>query len=472
MTAPPAPRYFAIFGSMRTGSNLLERTLHQYKSLIGLGELFNQHFIGKPKQTEAFGATLAERNLDPVGFLEKVIAAHPGQIPGFRIFDGHDARMLDHAARDPHCARIVLSRDPVDSFVSQRIAQETDQWMLRKEENRRLAKIRFDPEEFETYRARLEDHYARVRRAMRAAGRPAFEIAYDDLLDVDVLNGAARYAGANEEKTDVAEKIARQNPAALADKLTNPEAAAPYARTGHVSPASPRPRFRALDDLIVSRGVELVFAPAPGALDNAATKFIEGVETAVGAGDKALVQGLKQAQAERRRRRGAFVFSIVRHPATRLRDVFERLVLQSGASPFGDVREALVRDYGAPDAAICLTSRDAAGESFDAFMRFVEDSLANRAAAPLHPAWAPQATLLAAYGEVCPIDFIARAERIEADAAYVLQRLGVEDDGALASALRAEAEAPSLIEMTEAREAAARHVHALDFNRLGFGAIG
>ena len=40
------PRYFAIFGAMRTGSNLLERTLASYDGLRTEGELFNPGFIG------------------------------------------------------------------------------------------------------------------------------------------------------------------------------------------------------------------------------------------------------------------------------------------------------------------------------------------------------------------------------------------------------------------------------------------
>ncbi|MEO1611677.1 MAG: nodulation protein NodH, partial [Pseudomonadota bacterium] len=112
------PRYFAILGAMRTGSNLLERTLNDYDGLVGLGELFNPAFIGGPEKTEAFGWTLEARNRDPLGFLEAVIAAHPGETPGFRIFNGHDGRVLDHVVRDADCARILLTRDHLDSHLS------------------------------------------------------------------------------------------------------------------------------------------------------------------------------------------------------------------------------------------------------------------------------------------------------------------------------------------------------------------
>ncbi|MEM8753519.1 MAG: nodulation protein NodH, partial [Pseudomonadota bacterium] len=265
------PRYFAILGAMRTGSNLLERTLAGCEGLVALGELFNPAFLGRPGRTEGFGATLAERDRDPIGFLEKAIAAHPGDVPGFRLFGGHDPRVIDHVARDPDCARIVLTRDPLQSFLSLAIARETGQWMLGARENRRLAKVAFDGAAFEAYRGRLEDHYGRIRRATRAAGLTAFDIDYEELGELPIVAGAARHAGARAAMTRLDHPIARQNPPDPAHKVTNPEALAPYlagpspARAG---PAAPPPRFEARDELRVAPGAGALYAPLPGARDD------------------------------------------------------------------------------------------------------------------------------------------------------------------------------------------------------------
>ncbi|MGB0854525.1 MAG: hypothetical protein ACPGSI_14620, partial [Pikeienuella sp.] len=83
----PDHKYFAIFGAMRTGSNLLEYTLDSYRGLTGVGELFNDAFVGKPNGDPYLGVSLAERNRDPLGFLADVIEAEKG-VPGFRIFPG------------------------------------------------------------------------------------------------------------------------------------------------------------------------------------------------------------------------------------------------------------------------------------------------------------------------------------------------------------------------------------------------
>ena len=87
-------RYFTIFASMRTGSNLLERTLGSYAGLRAEGELFNAHFIGQPGRTAHLGRGLHHRDEDPAGFLADVIREAAPDIPGFRLFDGHAPKML------------------------------------------------------------------------------------------------------------------------------------------------------------------------------------------------------------------------------------------------------------------------------------------------------------------------------------------------------------------------------------------
>ena len=459
-----APRYFAIFGVMRTGSNLLERTLDRHEKLVALGELYNPAFIGGPGEETAFGATIEDRNRDPVGFLEKVIAAHPGQIPGFRIFMGHDRRMLDHAARDPVCARIVLTRDPVDSFLSLKIAQQTQQWMVRKAENRRLAKVEFNADEFADYEARLLAHYDGVRQTMRAAGAPWFEVAYDDLSDLATLNGAARYAGADDAMEAVEPRILRQNPPRAEDKVTNPEALAEYLSTRSAATPARKasPQFTALRSMLVARGVEAICAPIPGVADAALRDFLMRAQ-ALSGGDDKLVEGLKGKQIERRRGRGSFVFSLIRHPADRIRDVYMRFVF-GGEAPEGleRLRATLIADYGAPADMTAETG-------FDAFLDFVGDAIAGRIAAPYHPAFAPQSDLLAAYAAETAVDFVARAETIAEDAAWIAGKLGHGDRGeALVSALEAALIPPETPAMTPERETRVREIFAKDYGRLGY----
>jgi hypothetical protein len=62
---------------------------------------------------------------------------------------GPRPRVLDHCLADPRCAKVVLARNPVDSYVSLKIARKTGQWWLGDVRTARSATARFDAEEFD-----------------------------------------------------------------------------------------------------------------------------------------------------------------------------------------------------------------------------------------------------------------------------------------------------------------------------------
>ncbi|MGB1212279.1 MAG: sulfotransferase family 2 domain-containing protein [Pikeienuella sp.] len=469
----PDHKYFAIFGAMRTGSNLLEYTLDSYRGLTGVGELFNDAFVGKPNGDPYLGVSLAERNRDPLGFLADVIEAEKG-VPGFRIFPGHDAQAMDHAARDPACAKIILRRSPVDSFISLQIAKKTGQWMLKKEENRRLVKVHFDIAAFEDYRDELAAHYAALRRKMHLAGQVPFEISYEDLRDVDVINGLARFIGAKEQLKAAPQKIQRQNPPAWEDKVSNADELRSYigvAPAKTVFDTAP-PRFVATEKLVASRGFSLIYAPVPGAGAEAIRSFIREAETQAGVSGKPLANGLNEAHIARRRRRGGFAFSFIRHPALRALDVFQRRFVATGEGTFPSILEVLIQRYGAPDAAKMFEDRAAFGVGFDAFIAFIADNLAGRTSVREDPSWASQVALLAAFAREAPVDFTGRCERAVEDITYVLSRLGVDDPhGALARKTADELTVTAGEVITPARERRLLEIYAEDYARLGYSPL-
>ena len=154
----------------------------------------------------------------------RLIGAIKGQsqgIGGFRFFHDHDPRVLDTMLDDPRCAKIVLTRNPVDSYVSWKIAQATGQWKLTNVKRRRDSTVRFDAEEFEGHLARLQAFQLLLLNRLQTGGQTAFHIGYDDLQSVEVMNGLARYLGcaARLEALDAALKP--QNPEPLEAKVEN-----------------------------------------------------------------------------------------------------------------------------------------------------------------------------------------------------------------------------------------------------------
>ena len=115
--------YFIVFAEMRTGSNFLEANLNAFDGIECHGEAFNPHFIGYPNKDNILGVSQAQRDAN-ANHLIDTIKAHSDGLGGFRYFHDHDPRVLDIALSDPRCAKIVLTRNPVDSYVSWKIAHQ------------------------------------------------------------------------------------------------------------------------------------------------------------------------------------------------------------------------------------------------------------------------------------------------------------------------------------------------------------
>ena len=133
---------FVIFAEMRTGSNFLESNLDQFPGLQCYGEAFNPYFMVSPQTEELFGITVAMRDANPMLLLERMKSETEG-LPGFRFFHDHDPRMFNALIDDPRCAKIILTRNPVEAYVSRRIAMATDQWQLSDQSDARKERARF-----------------------------------------------------------------------------------------------------------------------------------------------------------------------------------------------------------------------------------------------------------------------------------------------------------------------------------------
>ncbi|MEL6680503.1 MAG: nodulation protein NodH, partial [Pseudomonadota bacterium] len=340
------PRYFVIYGVMRTGSNLLERSLAQYDGIVCHGELFNAAFIGSANRERFVGMDVAERDAHPIGFLNRMVDRSGDDLPGFRLFHDHDPRVVAHTLADRSCLKIVLRRPALESYISLKIARKTDQWLIGNVRARRSATVRFDAGEFAAYRAATEQFYGEVRRRLQAAGQTAFELSYDDVQSLEVLNGLARFLGSEQERESLEDTILRQNPGPLSEKVENyDEMVAALGTAGAVAEEATGPTG-GLKHFTASATRPLLYAAIPGGPNRAVRHWLNEMDEADADAPPLRFENRKALTDWQAARPDHVAFTIVRHPVARAYDVFERRILPGASRDFPVVRAALRTAWG------------------------------------------------------------------------------------------------------------------------------
>ena len=415
--------YFAIVAGMRTGSNLLEELLAAHPQISCHGELFNPHFVGEPDKDDALGISRRARDEDP-GRLLAAVSIVPDRIGGFRIFDGHDERAIEAVLANPRCAKIVLTRNPAESYVSLKIARQTGQWWLGDLGSARRARVRFDPEEFARFLDETAAFRQRVRRALQTTGQTAFQIDYDDLGDAEVISGLYAFLGVDPLPRPRRTRTKAQNPDPLSAKVTNPQTMRvalsrldPF-QTDRI-PDFEVPRGAGVASYRVAAGAPVLFQP----VGLVARDEVDGWLAAI-SGGRAPEHGLGQQplRAWMRRHPGHRRIAVVEHPLTRVHDAFVRVILPTGLPDYEELRHILVRNHRVPlpdDPADPGYDEAAHRRAFLAFLGFVRGNLGGQTGLRPDPAWASQTVLLQAMCRFAAPDVVIRRE----DLARALDRL-------------------------------------------------
>ncbi len=406
--------YFVIFAEMRTGSNFLETNLNAFEGITCHGEAFNPHFIGYPNRTEILGLTQAQRDEEPA----RLIGAIKGQtegIGGFRYFHDHDPRVLDLVIDDPRCAKIVLTRNPIDSYVSWKIAKATGQWKLTNVKRRRDSTVLFDADEFEQHLADLQAFQVMLLNRLQTAGQTAFYVHYDDLQSVEVMNGLARYLGCAARLEALDASLKPQNPEPLESKVENFEEMTRALARQDMFDLSRSPNFEprrgaAVPGFVTGARAPLLYMPlhsGPVAEVCAWLAALDGVAV------EDLPTKLNQSALRRwmRRKPGHRRFTVLRHPVARAHAAFCDKVLIKGPGCYRDIRRTLRQAYklpipgGWPDEGYDLVAHRAA---FVAFLAFLKANLAGQTALRVDAHWATQAALIEGMAQFGAPDVILR----------------------------------------------------------------
>jgi hypothetical protein len=451
---------------MRTGSNFLEANLNALAGVSCLGEVFNPHFIGKKDQTEMFGVDLALRDQDPRVLLRRLRDRTEG-LAGFRYFHDHDPRILPDLLEDPACAKIILTRNPVDSYVSWKIAQATGQWKLTNAKNLKTGQARFNAVEFEAHMEALQAFQIRLMHGLQTSGQTAFYIDYEDIQDVDVLNGLAKWLGVEARLEAPDDKLKKQNPEELDEKVTNfPEMEGALARLDRFN-LSRTPNFEprrppAIPSFVAVEAAGLLYMPVRSGPEAHVQAWMVRLGRGGLVGD--FVQ--KTLRQWKKGNPGHRSFTVLRHPLLRAHQAF---LTQIVSGKLAEHRQSLIRTQQAdlPPPGQPFLDLAQHRECFAAFLRYAKLSVAGQMGQRVAPHWASQTAILQGFAGFQGPDLVLREDRLAEGLAFLAAEVGLTETPA-APVDRAAVEALEAI-WQPAFEDAAEEAWGRDYIGFGFG---
>jgi LPS sulfotransferase NodH len=405
---------FVVFAEMRTGSNFLEANLNAFDGVSCHGEAFNPHFIGYPKNDPILGVDHSTRDKDP----EKLLAAvrdDTSHLSGFRYFHDHDPRVFDGIMDDRTCAKIILTRNPVESYVSWKIAQATGQWKLTDVKAHKTAQAEFDGSEFAAHLEALQAFQVTLLNRLQISGQTAFYVAYEDLQSVEVMNGLAAYLGVEARLDALDKNLKKQNPSPISSKVSNYDAMLgalsqldrfDLTRTPNFEPR----RGPNVPAYVAAAETPLLYLPLrSGPQENVLAWLadLDGVDQA----DLLTKMSQKDLRQWKRRNIGHRSFTVLRHPVQRAHDAFCRHVLTTGKGSYTQLRNIMIRRYKMPipvDGPNEDYDLAAHRTAFSAFLKFLKGNLSGQTAIRVDAAWCTQAQAITGFGEFCLPDRIIR----------------------------------------------------------------
>ncbi|WP_372571510.1 sulfotransferase domain-containing protein [Ruegeria jejuensis] len=434
---PAAFDYFIVFAEMRTGSNFLEANLNALPGITSYGEAFNPHFIGGPKYSDILNISQEARDRDPLSLIA-AIRDVPGTLGGFRYFHDHDPRILEHALSDPRCAKIILTRNPLDSYVSWKIARATKQWQLTNIKRRKEAKAKFDGQEFLDHVETIQSFQVTLLNALQKTGQTAFYLDYEDLQDVEVLNGLAAWLGVKGRLKELDQSLVRQNPDPVEAKVSNPKGMAKalakldrfnLTRTPNFEPR----RGPTVPNYVLGAETPLMFMPVAGGPDGLVRHWMAALDDVSegnltsGANQKAIRRWMRDRPEHRR-------FTLVCHPLARAHTVFCRKILATEQGSYLRIRRILRDHYKLPlpqEAPDDRYTKEDHRAAFEAFLGFLRLNLAGQTSIRVDGSWGSQTETLAGFASFALPDMVLREDDIQAQLPALARQLGHPDPPAL-----------------------------------------
>jgi hypothetical protein len=352
----------------------------------------------------------------------------------------------------------------LESYVSWKIAQATDQWKLTNARRLKTAKVRFDVPEFIQHLQEIQAFQLLLMHSLQTTGQTAFYLDYEDLGSVEVMNGLAAFLGVEARLKSLDDTLKKQNPGPIEDKLENPEALAEAIAAidvfnlGRTPSFEPR-RAAGIPTAMATTKAPLLFFPIRSGPEAPIRDWFAGL------GD--VLEGFEQKSLRQWKRGhpGHRSFTVIRHPLLRAHVAFRRKILMAEAP---DLRRVLINGFlaelqppGEPFATV-----EAERAAFLIFLNYARLALGGQTGARVDPSLASQTAVLQGFAAFQPLDLVIREDRLTEGLAFLAAETGMSPPSGRAPD---PAEAALFSIYDETLEAAAAEAYARDYLGFGFG---
>jgi hypothetical protein len=169
--------------------------------------------------------TIGERDRDPLGFLERVWAADLGHSHvGFKMTHRQNEAALDAVLHDAGVRKLVLRRENrLRTYVSQRIAEELDEWEVYREADlvSDRPRVHVDVAALRESIAVDDAYYGQVEHVLAATGQRYLRVSYERLVADDERTRVLEFLGLPEPAATLCVRSVRQNAGSLRELVTN-----------------------------------------------------------------------------------------------------------------------------------------------------------------------------------------------------------------------------------------------------------
>lgn len=304
--------------------------------------------------------------------------------------------------------------------------------MLTNPTKARSEKVVFKDSEFRRHLEALQAFQVRIMSALQKTGQTAFYVAYEDLQNVEVMNGLAAFLGTDARIEALDKTLKKQNPEPLSEKVQNfDEMERSLARLDrfnlNLTPNFEPRRGAVIPSYIAANKAPLMYLPIKGGPVAAIERWLASLDNVQA---EALQSDFNQKTLRQWKRKNSChrVFTVLRHPVARAHAAFCDHIRGDAATTYRELRSTLVRIYNLPlseegDAVTLKPEEHKA--AFKAFLSFLKVNVSGQTSIRVDPAWATQSNVIQGFSWFNSPDFILREDQLPNDLEFVGQHVGL-----------------------------------------------